>query len=386
MSMHELYEQRKADILKAANCEKPGLMPIMEYPGVGVFKNSQVLFKDLLNDGEAYKREWMSHYEEIYCDCYIHGNVGVYPKGNAALGGGMGYHLSPDGRSYQHVAKDNRMREDEYPLFTKDPVAFIKNTLIPRIYPKLFDGDFEEAKNAIKILLGEMAGRGPLVAAPAAQAEEEYGIVPMRGGGGSIYVALDQLFDRYRGFKNTLIDLRRNRPQLEEACNALHELFFQSFENGIPTTFPFGMHNPHIPTYIGNKDFDQLYWPEQSTVIRNVDKHGGKMIINMEGRWQKFLDNFLDLPKASVLLQVDDDDIFEVRQKVGNKFCIMGGAKLSTIITSSKQANLDYAKKVIDEVGPDGALIFGTDKMWVTPSEYNQNLIDVYEFARGYRQ
>lgn len=45
---------------------------------------------------------------------------------------------------------------------------------------------------------------------------------------------------------------------------------------------------------------------------------------------------------------------------------------------------IDYAKRVIDELAPGGGFIFTTDKIWNSPTDICPNLFEVYEFAHAY--
>ena len=53
---------------------------------------------------------------------------------------------------------------------------------------------------------------------------EEKGLYILTSTGPRYDIPLDTLFDRVRGIKNTLIDLRRRPQKVKEACDKIHEM------------------------------------------------------------------------------------------------------------------------------------------------------------------
>ena len=99
-----------------------------------------------------------------------------------------------------------------------------------------------------------------------------------------------------------------------------------------------------------------------------VNSQGGKQYIILEGRWENIWDCFLELPKDSVVLHVDDDDFLKATDTRMKKF----------------EDIKDDIKRVIDTCAPSGGFIFTTDKAMVTPGDVNPTLIECFNFAHEY--
>ena len=151
-----------------------------------------------------------------------------------------------------------------------------------------------------------------------------------------------------------------------------------------PNHFPYAGQWPHIPAYMNRKQFEEFYWPYEKQLIENLAKNGNKLYLLAEGKWLQLLDFFRDVPKDSVIIHCDDDDVIEVSKKIGDYQVIAGGANLSKVKIGSKQENIDHVKRVIDECAGTGAFIFCIDKSWTCVGDVTQNLFDVYQFAHEY--
>lgn len=96
------------------------------------------------------------------------------------------------------------------------------------------------------------------------------------------------------------------------------------------------------------------------------------------------MDCFLDAPKDSLVLAVDDDDIFKVHEMLGEHQIICGGLKLADTRLKKFDDIKDSIKRVIDTCAPGGGFIFSTDKNFVTPGDINPTLVECFNFAHEY--
>lgn len=379
-------DAKKELILKACSHEETEYVPSNLFGGNGFLAYAGMNYFDVEHDEENFKKSLDVVFSKIHCDIAMLSYVGA-PRAHEALGQKTETFLAADGITPQHLQID-KMKEDEYPQLIENPKALINNVLLPRKYPQLFNGDKKAAIQALKTVVEEQAelfATGPAAKRTKWMAEE-YGVLfawnmkePRITNPG------DVIFDRFRGFKGSILDMRRRPEQFRAALDAIWNTMCDDFSDaGELPAFPFFGHFPHIPAYMSPKQFYEFYWPYEKIMFENIAKYGGKVILSAEGAWLGFMDGFRDIPKSSVILFVDEDDILEMNRVIGDWQVLGGGAKLAQTKFASKEENIDYAKKVIDECAPGGGFIFSAEKRMICPGDVNQTLIDVYNFAYEY--
>lgn len=381
MPTQNLYESRKENLLKAVNRQDPSAIPILANTAQGVVAYANTTYTDAITSLDKFVPAMTAIFDELYTDSYINMNAYVYPKTAKKMHGMAQINIGPDGITVEHVAR-SLMTAEDYPAFIANPDDFRKNILLPRMFPFLFNEGLEKAKEYLEYYYEEVLYMEDLNAHVDEVLKDKYGLISIISSVCPLGSPLDTIFDNYRGFLETTLDLRRRKSQLKDACEALWAGMdpLESMEE----IFPFVGQAPHMPTYLNPRQFEELYWPYEKTIIENVHRNGGKCIIMTEGKWMHLFDFFRDVPKDSCIFIIDDDDIFEAYDKIGDWQCIAGGAKLVKLMMQSKNENLDYAKRVIDHCAPGGGFIFTTDKAWNSPGDITKNLIDVYNFAHEY--
>lgn len=379
--MQEKYESRKENLLKAVNRQNPSAIPILANTAQGVVAYANTTYTEAIESVDKFVPAMTKIFDDLYTDSYINMNAYVYPKTAKDMRGLAQMYIGPDGITVEHVARP-MMQAEDYPAFIADPDGFRKNVLLPRMFPFLFEEGLEKAKACMERYYEEVLYMEMLNGSVDEVLKEKYGLISIISSVCPLGSPLDTIFDYYRGFKETTLDLRRNKKQLKDACEAVWAGMDPLEE--MAEIFPFVGQAPHIPTYLNPKQFQEFYWPYEKTIIENVHRNGGKCIIMTEGKWMHLFDFFREVPKDSCIFMIDDDDIFEAYDKIGDWQCIAGGAKLAKLMMQSKQENIDFAKRVIDYCAPGGGFIFTTDKAWNSPSDISQNLVDVYNFAHEY--
>ena len=85
----------------------------------------------------------------------------------------------------------------------------------------------------------------------------------------------------------------------------------------------------------------------------------------LEGSWEKVWHHFLEVPKDSCILYIDDDDICKAKKELGDHQIIEGGLKVAAVRTQSIDKIKDDIKHVIDVCAPGDGFLFCTDKAWI---------------------
>jgi hypothetical protein len=272
------------------------------------------------------------------------------------------------------------MREDEYDELIKNPVDFMLNTLAPRKFKKL-NGTEEEVYEALKKALIAYKKFVDTNKKTIQVQTEKYGIISSIGS--KAYAPLDVVFDRLRGFRGTLIDLKRNPKPVIAAAEALYPLYIPL--TGGKGNFPFAASTIHSVSYLGPKLFGEAFWPTYKRMLLEVYEKGSKTLVVMEGNWTSYYSFIKELPDASIIMNLEEDDPFVVKKELGKKGAIAAAVPVRMLRYKSKQECLDYAKKLIDECAYDGGLIFMTDLSLLSESDVNiDNLIAVNQFVHEY--
>jgi uroporphyrinogen-III decarboxylase len=125
-------------------------------------------------------------------------------------------------------------------------------------------------------------------------------------------------------------------------------------QKNVPITI--WMHRGCVP-FVSHTHFNEIYWPTLKPIVLEIWRRGHQTLFYAEGKWGAHLDAFAELPDASIIYHVDQDDLFEVHRKIGHKFAISGGIP-NTLLSFGKPEEIRaYCKKVIDGVARDGGYI-----------------------------
>ena len=380
----ELFQMRQEVTMAAMNHVEGAYVPISANAGGAGLAWGGKTFWEVCGDPQAYATALNKIYEDLWCDMVttngIFGTFGMEEH----FGPDVQYTIAPDGVSLTHVQRPF-MEKDEYPLLIEDPSKLIINKMIPRRWPQFVE-DREWAKQAIqKVAMNTAYTYGMLSAAAYQDVAQDKNVFPIMNGQMTFQNPLDTIFDYFRGFKNTITDLRRQPDNVKAACDKLWEVKCEPMmAKPMESPFPYPIHYAHIPAYLSPKQFREIYWPYEKKFIEWCASQGSKLILIVEGRWEPVLDVFLDLPKDSCVLYIDDDDIFKVNELLGDHQIIVGGIKMVNCRMKTADAVMDDVKKVIDTCAPGGGFILTTDKAWVTPGDITQTLVDVYNQAHEY--
>jgi len=381
MDTNTLYAQKYDSIQKAVNRQEGAWVPnAMTNNGGGFFWSGTTAF-EVAGNQQAYAEKLTSFLDEMWLDANVLSGLTTSPRRDSVFPTAEN-RLAKDG-TLTHL-QTPMMKADEYDQLIADPRGFIANVLLPRKYPYLFESK-EKTKEILKVYAEEQVGNMVMQMGFTNQyIKEKYGVHTIMGGG-MLNTPLDHLFDYFRGFRGTLTDLRRQPAKVHAALDAIWE-----YQEGTKVAGPFDpakgfpFQPCHIPAYLSPKQYREFYWPYEKQLIEWIAKHGGKIFLVMEGRWENIWDCFLEVPKDCLILNVDDDDILKVNEVLGDHQILCGGLKLGDTRLKTFDQMKDDIKRVIDTCAPGGGFIFSADKGFLTPGDVNPTLIECYNFAHEY--
>ncbi len=410
----ELYDSRIKRMLDASQNKVPDRVPIcsfiesyaLAYAGTTIKETEGHIIKHVTSYGEIYK--------DIYFDCAYVPYLTHSVKMGRTLGSEV-FFASDDGVTLQHK-EDCPMTPEDYPEFAKDPVMWILNEFIPRKFPKYDSNNDEQLKSFFSSISPFLEFGGSLLAGNF-YFEKFLGMPVVVGG--SAEMPLDLFFDFLRGFKGTVMDVRRHKddvilaktaaadycydlikmthfmmtmpPHIKDVPWLLDYVVNSVAKGGDPKlkSFPWILNPCHIPPFLRDDQFEELYLDDFVNMAKYIQDCGGHMFTVLEGEWGENKLKMLNerVPEHSVTFVTENDSIFEAKKIFGDRHSLMGGMPIAMLRDCGKKECIDYAKKLVDNVGVDGGYIFATDKVLLAPGDVNvDNLKAVNEFVHVYGQ
>ncbi|MCL1913459.1 MAG: hypothetical protein FWG10_06230 [Eubacteriaceae bacterium] len=277
------------------------------------------------------------------------------------------------------------MDPGQYPKLIEDPIGLLFEDVLPTHY-KSFAVGAVGAANYFMMASSYTAQIGAPFATINAQLAKEHGYWPgaPRGSGGSGVAPFDFIADQLRSFSGISTDIRRNREALKEACDVMVPLMFNW--SLPPNPDPQGqVRCPlHMPTYMREKDFVELWMPSFQKIMEQWAARGVRTGLFCEHDWTRFFDVIQDMPHG-VEIQFEYGDTQEIKDKVGKKFLLTGMYPITMVGRSTKQQVLDKAKQMLDILMPGGGYIFYFDKNPLYLGDVNfENMAALGDFVHEY--
>ena len=265
------------------------------------------------------------------------------------------------------------MNDDEYDQLTEKTFDFLVETIIPRQYKNL------DPRNPIKMATAIQMGKQALQNDETAflptfdELNQTHGYYPgcPLGSFKVTEAPFDFIADQLRSFSGISMDIRRHRTQLKEATAAVMPLLYHW---GLPGNIhPEGsVFMPlHMPTFMREKDFVEVYLPSYKTMLQQYAAVGARPNMFCEHDWSRYLDILLSEIPAGSRLAFEYGDPQTIKDKLGKKFLLTGLFPSSALKSDTPAQIVDRAKRFLDIMLPGGGYIFGFDKNPLTLKEVN---------------
>jgi hypothetical protein len=141
----------------------------------------------------------------------------------------------------------------------------------------------------------------------------------------------------------------------------------------------------HKPMFLSPSQFDEFYWPSFKKVLTTLIEAGYQVRVFLEGDWAKHWHHMLELPKGSVVCDIDTQgDIFRALDELGHHHCVAGGVPETNLILGSPKEMRERVKRLCEAAGRDKRLLVngGCGIPHDTKTENYRAMIDaVLEFA-----
>nr|WP_320131304.1 uroporphyrinogen decarboxylase family protein [uncultured Holophaga sp.] len=262
----------------------------------------------------------------------------------------------PVGDPLQFV-EDEYMLAEEYDDFISSPATFMMEKFFPRIFGEMGKGSARSHLAFLKAGLAQ-ARLGEIMRNRGIQLQTQCGMPqPVAG---AFMAPMDALGDVLRGMVGILKDTRRCPDKLLEACEVMTPIMIRF---ALATADPLRRYPifvpTHKPTFMSPRQFDQFYWPSFKKTLEGIIAAGHKVRCYLEGDWSPHWHHFLELPKGSILLDIDDpaDNIFKAKKEIGHHMCLAGGIASTQFILSSPEEMDARVKRLCEECMPGGGYI-----------------------------
>jgi len=384
MIPNKTFQEKKDNLLKTFKREPHEWVPIMARCGAGLVAYAGTTLLETRFDKEKFRAAVCKAYEDgLPVDCLSSAGISVSPETTELFHDCVQTKLSADGVTTQHQ-QHSYMEANEYPQAIADVNDFLTNTMIRRKMPWLFEGTVEESAKTLEAYFNlrydpKFQATGGL----PQMFEEKYGAYTFGDARWMLSVPGDTLFDNFRGFSGTLTDLRRHYSEMKELCDIFWEKGFnRTFEGTKMPEDKTGLYMAHIPAFLNPKQFEDLCFKYFKIQMDNIVKGGGRLYILAEGSFKNVFPFYRDIPKDSLIVNVEDDDVWDAYKVIGDCQILCGGTRLVNTKLSSLEENKAYVKKAIETCAPGNAFIFGSDKSWCCKGDVTPTLVETFKYAR----
>ena len=389
MTDRGIYNQRLKNLLDATSFREPDKVPIgMEFLS-WPFAYAGVRYDEIIDDPQKTADYYVKFLDDIELDYTWAGGISQPYRAFEALGS-KNYLLSNDGITVQHAQSEHQyMSVSDYDEMIKDPDTF-RNEILPKKRVPAFQKSRQEAYEMLK---KAAAYTVPFIQANKLIEEEIFEkrqVVKIITGDSLRFPSpFDNLFDMFRGIKNSLIDIRKIPNKVKEACDAIYECDMAKMklnpQDYINKPFPFGMSVYHAAPYLSLAQYDEFFWHYFIKSFKPYAEAGVKIFLKGEGRFISKVHKYRELPKGTMVMMLEEDDPFEMHKEIGDWATLATGIQTSLLKYGKKQECIDYVKKCFDTFAPGGGFIFMPERPLLGANDVNiENAVAVWEFANEY--
>jgi len=363
--LKKLYDERVELFVKTAQFDGPARVPILSQVTNWAISYAGYKLIDVLENYDLEAEIFEKANGDLCFDGVRTARFGHMLKMSLEINSPE-YFISPNEVTNQHHDHSSMTVEEYEELFENQAKLYAK---VNQRKFKFFETASDEEAYAMvdKILKRGQHHAGSY--APKVMVEK-LGL-PMIGGAYGTSMALDEIFDNLRGFKNCATDLRRRPEKIGEAVDFLQPIMDEALPKPgteLPALpWPFKMH--HIPTFLNSDLFEKFYWPHYRKQIELYFSCGTTYVSNFEGLFKQHFDFLQDLPDKSLIGMCVPEEYELWIERFGGKFGLIGGVPSSTMRFYTAEQQKEQAKKVIDLCAPHGGLVFSNDRSMIAPDD-----------------
>ena len=383
MDTETLRKDRIQNLIDATSFREPKKVPVGAEILTWPFSYAGVRYADVMEDPEKTFKAYVRFLDDISLDFMWGGGVTSAVRAIQAMGCNY-YDLANDGTTIIHKQPEVEfMATEEYPDLIRDLPAFKANLMRRRVgalqLPK--EQAYEKTVDALRAIRPYSEANAKI----SKYIFEEKGIAPLTGPM-NFLGPLSLLFDKYRGIRDTLLDLRRRPELVRQACDVIlaerARPFLEADPKDYAQPYPFMSTVYHVECFLSPALYDEYYFRHFKDICLPFMEAGAKFFLKGEGSFINTLDRFRQLPKGSVIFMLDQDDPFEVYKAIGDWQTVATGITADLLQMGTVQQCVDFVKRSFDTFAPGGGFIFMQNKPLLCANDARtENLLAVYETA-----
>ncbi len=259
------------------------------------------------------------------------------------------------------------LEPEEYDDFIADPMTYMIEVLLPRLYPALDTTPGRRAMimaQAVKANADHMA----MIGSAMAKINAKYGFA--KSAAGRSTAPFDYMADFLRSFSNINMDMRRCPDKLLAACEAIVPLMLREGLGSNPKALPpfYRISIPlHMGSFISNKQFEKFWYPSMKKVMDGLVAYGHGVDLFVEDDWMRHMELMNEFT-GSIRYQFEKGDpvyvkkLFTENTPKGSVHTITGFYKQDHLRYLNAEQCIDEAKKLFDVVAEGGGYVFNFDK------------------------
>jgi len=362
----EVRQERIQNMVDAVNYREPKKVPVGLEVITWPFTYAGTTYKEVMHDPELVASTYLKFLEDMEFDYFaLMAGLNTYVPMFEALECDD-YVIAKDGTTVEHYqAAGNYMSVDEYPMLIDDVYGFTTEVMARKNF-KVFNKSKEEAYAALKkaaIGYKDFIKANDIISKTI---YDDYKILStMDPVGVGHFSTLTFVFDCLRGMVDTLTDMRRHPQELADALAAIEKMQsgpMPPVENYKDKYFPWGSAVYHVECFLKPKDFDYYFFNGFKENLTPYLEAGYKIFLKGEGKFLNTIDRYLDLPKGSVVIMLDQDDPFDIFKVIGKHQILACGITADLLKMGTLQECKDYVTKCFDTFAPGGGFIFCNNK------------------------
>lgn len=303
-----------------------------------------------------------------------------------------------------YPVKDVFGTSDAYQETASGMNAINEEFLLPEDYDEIAKGNFDKVvwehgvfrkfPNADKFTPEEFAKKSLVLKewdegmAMITNAIYEKGVLEINESSYWTILFIENLFNVYRGIKALSMDLRRCPGKVQEACDYMDTLTMDyaiaglKDDNFVPQYTFDAFSNLLAHTILNRKQFDSLMAKPYGRLLEVCEEKGRTWFNFSEATWKRFGDFFGQYKKGTVAMQVEMDDIYELRKLYPN-IALWGGLPVDLLGNGTPEQCVDAAQKAINELG-EGFVLMPNKMLSYKYDCRPENLKAVSEYVHTY--
>ncbi len=371
-----LFNERKELFQNAIQMKKNKRTPMLSNFWTWKILDTRYKLSEALSNYDIMEEVVSDFHKRYQFDAYM--DLGTRNPKRISDALGNGFHRVDDKNESITVLDHTIMARDEYKEFVKNPQEFYWTKALRRCVPDLTLEQLE------KVAM-EFVSFGQFMKKMDNKFKNEFQCLLLA----PVFIfPFELFFSTLRGIKEISNDLRRCKTELIAAMDVQYKT---STFPAIKFALASDTSDYFADTYtvfighsiLSEKQFEEIYWPYLKPTIEQFTAHNKTMFIMCESSMLRFSNLFQDISKGSLLIQLEQDNIFEIRKKLPN-ISFAGGMTTDLLGSGTVQQCVDYAKKLIDELGE--GYVFSTNKMMSFRNDCKrENLLAVTDFVLNYK-